>query len=243
MTTRSVLALLVFTIVSSGCRRVYEAPEQAGVKEERSSLAPVYGEALPADPLAERLCTVLHTLPAQRRARCQGQKNPGFLVTPECTRTLTAALAAKTVTLTVPAIERCEAAMEAAHESCDFTRTFGAPMPEACDGILGGTTARGDACRSSLECRPGDHCLGAGPMDPGVCSAPAPAGHLCGSAVDVLATHTRQRSSERVHPQCEGYCSRHRCTPFAAAGEACEASVQCGPGAACENSRCVRDRS
>ena len=140
-----------------------------------NSLRPVYDAKLAPDPLAQALCTALYTRPAVRRAECAGSKNPGFLVTPECTRTLTAALAGKAVRLEAAAVERCTIAMEEALQPCDWAKVpFGSPLPAACDGILSGSLALGATCRSSLECSAGLQCFGVGPMDPGRCTKPAP---------------------------------------------------------------------
>lgn len=206
---------------------------------QENSLRPVYDAKLAPDPLAQSLCTALYTRPAVRRAECAGSKNPGFLVTPECTRTLTAALAGKAVRLEAAAVERCAIAMEEALRPCDWAKVpFGSPLPEACDGILTGSLALGATCRSSLECSAGLQCFGVGPMDPGRCSRPAPVGTICGAAVDPLVVYARQDSAEVTHPACDGYCAHHRCTPFAKRGEPCAASLQCGPGLRCAEGRC-----
>ncbi len=204
-----------------------------------NTLRPVYDAKLPPDPLAEALCTVLYTRPAVRRAECSGSKNPGYLVTPECTRNVTAALAGRAVRIEAAAVEGCRVAMEQALSSCAWAKVpFGSPLPRACDGIVTGALGLGASCRSSLECGEGLQCFGVGPMDPGRCTKPAPVGTICGAAVDPLVVYARQDSAEVTHPACEGYCAHHRCTAFTAPGEQCGAQIQCGPARDCVEGRC-----
>ena len=194
---------------------------------------------LAADTRALALCEALHTLPVKRKAECLGAKSAGFMVTPMCVDTLTAALKVGKVQLESAAIERCATAMKAATEDCSFAKGFGTPLPSACDGLFTGSVAVGQACRSSMECEAGLQCFGVGPSDVGRCTAPAPTGSLCGSGVDALATYTRQTSVEKTRPACEGYCRLNRCQDFHARGAVCQADLQCGPGASCQRGVCA----
>lgn len=215
-----------------------EAPRDPLAERAQLEVKPVYAENVPADALAGRICAALHTLPAERRAQCEGRSYPGFLVTPECVRTLSAALAGGAVRLSEAAVTRCEAAAAAAHADCSFTAQLGARYVPECDRLIQGRLSLGQACRSSLECGEGLQCAGVGPADPGVCAKPFGPGQACGIAVDPLAVYTKQRSAEETHPVCEGYCSRHRCAAFSKRGEACASNVQCGPQASCVEGRC-----
>lgn len=194
---------------------------------------------LAPDTRAVALCEALHTLPVKRKAECLGAKSAGFMVTPMCVDTLTAALKVGKVQLEDAAIARCATAMAAATEDCGFARGFGTPLPAACDGLFSGSVPAGQACRSSMECEAGLQCFGVGPSDVGRCTAPAPTGSLCGSGVDALATYTRQTSVEKTRPACEGYCRLNRCQDFHARGAACQADLQCGPGASCQRGVCA----
>ncbi|MFO0723482.1 MAG: hypothetical protein U1E65_06865 [Myxococcota bacterium] len=216
---------------SKGIQTVGAGPERP--------LRPVYAENQAADPLAEELCTVLHTLPAKKRAACAGSQNPGFLVTPECTRNVSAALAGKAIRIEREAVHACRVAMESALQSCDFAKVpFGSPLPAACDHLVMGSLDDGAICRSSLECKDGLQCFGVGPMDAGRCRVPAPVGTICGAAVDPLVVYARQDSAEASHPACDGYCAHHRCTALVKPGEACSADVQCGPEKTCDHGKC-----
>ncbi len=191
------------------------------------------GTGMTPHPQAIALCEALHTQPVVKKAECVGAADPGFMVTPVCVETLTAALAIGKVSVSDAAITACADAMKAATADCTFAKGFGTPLPAACDGLFTGSVARGGVCRSSMECEAGLQCFGVGPSDLGRCTPPAPVGSLCGSGVDALATYTRQTSVEQTRPACDGYCRLNRCHSFHAAGEACQADMQCGPGATC----------
>lgn len=198
------------------------------------------GAGLPPDPRAVALCEALHTVPVVRKAECVGAGSAGFMITPMCVETLTAALALGKISLAESAVTACASAMKAATEDCGFAKDFGTPLPPACDGLFTGSIARGGVCRSSMECEAGMQCFGVGPSDLGRCTPPAPPGTLCGSGVDALATYTRQVSVERTRPACDGYCRLNRCQSFVAVGGECVADLQCGPGARCAAKKCAK---
>lgn len=239
-------SLLVLTLASAACTQsaptTDAAPVAAPDLAKDTALGPKtnYSSAgLASDTRAVSLCEALHTLPVKRKAECLGAKSAGFMVTPMCVDTLTAALKAGKVQLDSASIERCATAMKAATEDCGFAKGFGTPLPSACDGLFTGSVPAGQSCRSSMECEAGLQCFGVGPSDVGRCTAPAPTGSLCGSGVDALATYTRQVSVEKTRPACEGYCRLNRCQDFHTRGAACQADLQCGPGASCQRGVCA----
>lgn len=200
-------------------RDTSSTPSDATEGADRDEIRPVYGEASAKDPLATRLCAALHAEPNRRRAECEGRALPGFSAAPLCEQALSAAITSGAVEVAANRVASCEIAMREAVRDCGFTGTVGLPHVAACEGLLRGRREIGERCRSSLECPERAQCLGAGPVDEGVCAPPSPDGALCGTAVDVLAAYTRQRSAERDHPSCEGRCARHRCTALITAGD------------------------
>src|SRR5262249_54705581 len=139
----------------------------------------------------------------------------------ECVRTLSAALRAKAVTLEVEGVDACARAMAQAHEGCGWVGPFPPELPVACRGLVRGALEKGARCRSSLECRDGMRCSGAGPTAAGRCAPPRADGESCGTAVDTLATYTRDADLDARHPECQGHCARFRCAPRVTAGSAC----------------------
>jgi hypothetical protein len=109
------------------------------------------------------------------------------------------------------AAQQCVTAMRERYADCNFTAARSLPAVPACTQIWRGARADGESCRSSLECAHGQHCRGAGPLDAGVCAPPAPAGAICGTAVDPLAVYLP--TAERDHPECDGQCLNARCRP------------------------------
>src|SRR5687768_5167046 len=74
-------------------------PDSAAKEQEESDdVRPVYPvDDQPPVPLAVRLCTAIHELPAKRKAECcKGPAAP--TLSSECARTLSSALRAKSVT-------------------------------------------------------------------------------------------------------------------------------------------------
>jgi hypothetical protein len=217
-----------------------EAPASAPPLPRPPPIEPVYPATLDGapDPLAEQLCSALHTLPETRRAACCAAPAAVELAG-ECTRVLTLALRARAVRLDAADVDACAAAMARALDGCDWVGPFPVAPPAACAGIVRGAVAAGERCRSSLECAGGLRCRGAGPTQPGRCSAALDDGALCGLAVDTLASYTRQEAVDREHRECAGYCARHRCHRAVARGAACTLSSQCVDGDHCAAGRCA----
>ncbi len=245
----ALLSVLIATSVS--CKRETETkPEAKAVKPPKqgetdestaAKVRPVYsGKAKETPPMVTRLCKVLHALPKERKAQCCGKK-PGVIVTSECVRNLSGALASGSIKLQEKDVMACEAAMERAFSGCDWVGPFSRPLPEACTALIKGDKGEGTVCRSSLECQDGLRCHGVGPTDTGRCGKPRPAGSLCGTGVDALAVYTRQDRYEETHPACDrSYCDRTRCRPKLAQGAACRSSVQCQEGR-CASGKCVAE--
>lgn len=205
-----------------------------------TNVKPVYPSDAKADPLAERLCAALHTVPVTRRAECCNSK-PAVVLTSECVRNLSGALALKAVRLDEAKVAACEAAMQKDLEGCDWVGGLNREPPAACLGLVDGTLKQGEPCRSSLECGEGFRCLGSGPTDLGKCGPPLGPGRLCNTAVDTLATYTRQDDLELRHPACTGFCDRNRCYDLIATGGECKVNVHCGKGSRCKDGRCVAE--
>lgn len=193
----------------------------------------------PLDLRAERLCEALHVLPARRRAECC-QRPMGVVLSRPCAETLTAALQAKGVTLDAQAVDACAAAMAQAYQGCEWVGPSTPALPRACRGLLVGTLAEGATCRSSLECPQGLRCRGAGPTSAGVCDKPGEPGASCALSVDTLGAFVLDESGERDHPDCSGFCERHRCTAQLSLGAKCGFDAQCGPDRHCAAGTCVQ---
>jgi hypothetical protein len=112
-------------------------------------------------------------------------------------------------------------------------------LPARCRTLLHGAVARGGACSSSLECEGKLRCEGVGPTERGRCGPPGAAGVSCRMAVDPLASFVRDDRLDDEHPECDGWCERHRCVAFVAEGQACTGPAQCGPGRHCADRHCV----
>jgi hypothetical protein len=260
MRSRSVLAVLVAALapfaLTPGCHRD-DAPSPAGAGASASAsspdaaalasasggkgedeVRPVYpllkGEP---EPAARKLCAALHEVPARAKAACC-QGTSGSSLASLCEGVVTAALRAGAVTIEAEAIDRCAAAMDQAHQGCEWVTPLSSPVAPECEGLVRGRLAENDVCRSSLECADGLRCHGAGPTSTGRCGKPA-AGGSCNTGVDVLATYARQDGYDKAHPECTGVCSQHRCQPALALGEACKSSAACGPGVRCVAGHCA----
>jgi hypothetical protein len=220
------------TSASSTASAVRDPPS---TDDEVQSVYPLDSGA--PDPLAQRLCAALHDLPEQRRAECCSKK-PGVVFTGECVRMLTAAIHFKAVSLDAGDVDRCSAAMSEAYGGCEWVGPWPPETPAACAGIVHGVLATGARCRSSLECSEGLHCHGAGPTSAGVCGMPRDEGQACGTAVDSLATYTKQERTQRAHPACKGYCDHSRCAAPIPIGGACKSDDQCAD-ASCGSRTCA----
>ena len=204
---------------------------------EPSFPEPVYPRTNdPPDPLAQRLCDAIHTLPARRKADCCNGE-PSVTMVDECARTLSYALRSKAVTLDPADVDRCADAASKALDGCGWVTPLSAAVPPECSGIVKGAVKGGDRCRSSLECEGGLHCHGVAASDTGRCGRPRETGS-CSRGIDTLASHTRQSDVERSHPECAGHCNGRRCEADLAVGAACVTSVACGAGRLCIDKRC-----
>lgn len=226
-------------IAPSASNSAASAPIASVIPERGSDgIEPVYPKiAGPPEPLAEKLCAALHDVPAKRRADCCST-TPGFSSANECVRTLSHALRDKSVSLDAAAVDACVAAMNAAHEGCEWVGPTNVSLPSACEGIIRGNIEEKKSCRSSLECAGDLRCLGVGPTDTGVCRKAPPAGYPCALAVDTLAALTRQDALDLQHPECDGYCTQRRCRDFLALHDACKISKECGEGRVCLGGTC-----
>lgn len=205
------------------------------------NVKPVYPADTKPNPLAERLCKVLQTLPVERRRECC-KTNTGVILTSECVRNLSGALALDAVRVEESEIASCEAAMTKEYAGCEWVGGLGQATPSECLGIVHGKLSKGAQCRSSLECPEPLRCLGSGPTDLGRCGEPLSQGKLCNTAVDPLAAYTRQDDLEDRHPACQGFCDRNRCYDAVPIGGECKVNVHCGRGHRCKDNKCIEDR-
>lgn len=216
------------------------APAAAEPEETRGGedeIRPVYPLKVALQPLAQRFCEALHDLPLKRKAECCGAE-PGFSITSECVRTLSFAIQEKSVTIDPADIDRCVEALNKTYEGCAWVGPNPRSIPDACRGIIKGAVPNGGVCRSSLDCAVGMHCQGAGPTHLGACAPPLETRFACELSIDTLAAHTRQDNVEAQHPECTGYCTRHRCLDAAPLGGACKVSPECGPRRTCVSGKC-----
>ena len=252
MKTSPLFVLSSVLLLGVGCpRKDSGAPDAAGhVASASASTAasasasvdpdevrPVYPLDVATDPLAKKLCEALHDVQEDRRATCCKEAK-ALVLTGECVRNLSGALAAKAVTIDAAEVQKCAEAAAATYAGCDWVGPFPPKPPAACLGIVHGTVGAGATCRSSLECTGNMHCHGSGPTQGGRCTAGAPDGVLCNASVDVLIGYTRQTDAEQSHRECSGYCNLHNCATAMAAGAKCEVNVQCGAGSFCIGGKC-----
>jgi len=201
---------------------------------------PVYPLDVPEDPLARRLCDALRNTKEKQRASCCKRKfEPVPILTSECTRMLSGALAAKAVTIDVADVGKCEAALEKTYVGCDWVGPNPPSPPAECQGIVHGMLTAKTRCRSSLECKDTLHCRGVGPTDPGRCAEPGGDDSPCIGSVDPLAVYLSQTELEREHPECAGFCDLHRCKTRGVANTKCKSTMQCADGLVCTNEICV----
>jgi hypothetical protein len=245
-----ILAMLL-GILMAECRRTDKPASSEPAQEPQSdevagtasvpdaSIRPVYPrDPGPPDPVAQRLCDALHTLPQKRKSECCGTPPLSSLAT-ECVRLLTAALRDGAVTLNAQDVDRCVEEASRALEGCDWVTPLMPTTPAACRGIVVGQLEAGARCRSSLDCKDGLFCRGASPTTVGVCAVPGAAGATCGGPTDTLATYLGQVDYETRHPECDGFCRGGQCTEYIAVGGACSSDKQCAPGTHCASGRCV----
>jgi hypothetical protein len=240
--------VFVLALCAIGCPKREQAAQDAGAPgagdamlgeavESDDEIHPVYPvDAGPPDPLATRLCHVLHDVPEQKRAACCGAP-PAIVLTSECVRVVTAALRFKAIALDPAAIDACAAALDKALEGCEWPGPFPPALPPACQGIVKGTLAERARCRSSLECAGTLRCQGVGPTATGRCAPAAAEGERCGGSADPLVTFARQ--NDEAHPECAGWCNRTKCAAHVPVGGACTLSAACGSGRLCALGKCA----
>lgn len=241
---RSPILLLFFMAGSSGlgCKRTppkasaERTPTETGLADQ--DVHPVYDESGPTDPLAARLCDALHALPERKRAECC-QVPLGIILATPCTRTLSAAVRTKAIRLDEAAIANCESAFQHELQGCEWVGPLATELlPAACQGMVSGLLGTNTRCRSSLDCAVGLRCQGAGPTARGICAPPKRDGLACDLAVDTLASYTRQEI-DLLHPECQGFCDRHKCAPALVLGAACVSNFQCGRDRHCSQGHCA----
>lgn len=203
-----------------------------GGGEDVEPVYPIEANA-PPEPLAEKLCNALTTMPEQKRSACC-KTTPSIVITAECTRQLSAAIRHGALAVDVKDVDTCLAAYEKTLEGCDWVGPFPPGPPAACQGIFRGKLAAGQRCRSSLECAGELRCKDLGPTTPGRCS-PAGTGEetSCGGTVDSLATYTLQSDVDARHPECKERCIEHKCRAPVREGGACLISGDCQDGLQC----------
>jgi hypothetical protein len=199
------------------------------------------GSATPkeATALAERLCSVLHRVPAERVGACCGRPGGAFFYD-ECVAEVVASLKAGAASVDPVGVERCSNAMQRTLTGCDWVN-LGQPLaPVECQGLVEGRLEEGSVCRSSLECARNLHCAGAAPNRAGLCKPPQAAGATCGTHTDALAAYTLQRNLETERPFCAEFCSltTHRCEASPPAGTPCFAGANCAHGQTCIRGAC-----
>jgi hypothetical protein len=222
-----------------------QAPDPAATKPAVAAgndTQPVYPKLSgPPDARAVRLCAAVHGGALARRSECCHAPPSQAMsrVVAECERTLTAALAASAIAIDEAELGACEAEMKARLVGCAWIGPLPVAASPRCSAALRGRVQAGAACRSSLECEGQLRCDGVGPTDPGRCARAGTPGVACRMSVDPLASFVRDERVDVSHPECEGWCERHRCVPHVAEGQACTSPSQCGPGHRCAGRKCV----
>jgi len=168
MRTHLALAAIVCTLLVACHRKT--APPAAAPKAAPEEIRPVYDLHGPPQPIAERLCGILHESIERRHAACCDAR-PRTTFASLCVQALSTALRDGSVKIDAAAIDRCEAAVATTFAGCEWVAAFSPPLPAACQGLLTRTLPSGSECRSSFECVAGQHCFGAGPTDKGHCVA------------------------------------------------------------------------
>lgn len=224
-------------------------PAKDGVQEEipgPPDIRPVYTEAAAELPRARAVCDALYLAPERTAARCCGRaaaETNAQVLADRCARSLSAAVASGAAQLDETAATGCAEALAELHSQCDWVGLWQPDVPAACEGMVRGALAAGQSCRSSFECAQGLHCDGVGPTDRGTCAAAKPDGAPCAIAVDPLGSLLRVEADEVGHPECAGYCGRHRCRAAVAVGAACTRNEECGAGSHCAGDVCVAGRA
>lgn len=234
----SIIALTLITPAGRAVARSGEKTVEAERSQADESVQPVYPIKVKPHPRAEKLCGLLHDLPARRRGECCGRP-PGATLSSECVRMLSAAIRSGAVTLEERDLTTCVDAMEKAYAGCDWVGPNPPDPPASCAGIIHGMLVSGAICRSTLECAGGLRCFGVGPTATGVCGKPKRDGSPCGKVEDPLLLYARQESVEAERGECTGFCDRGRCRVASDPGAACTRNEPCGVGKRCAGGACV----
>lgn len=205
--------------------------------QRQGSTAPKQAVSKP-DPLAQRLCDAIHTLPVKRKSECCSGEGSSNLA-PLCAQRLSASIRRGSVRVDSSAIDRCTQEAGSELEGCGWVNPTLPPLPEACKGLVQGTLPAGARCASSIECADGLHCKGVTPEASGVCSSPSPARTSCDVPADNLSTLLRARDDAR-HFECQGRCVKGQCLPVVEAGGACVSSATCASGLNCIAGHCEK---
>ncbi len=222
------------TSLTSASASASAAPSLAS--NAAADIEPVYPRVAPTNATAERICKTLHQLPSQRVGECcEGKPSTAFLG--ECTRTLSYAIDSGALRVEDAAVTACEAAQDKALEGCAWVHSSLPPPPPECRSLLVGTLARGAACRSALECKEGDSCLGLSATTIGICGEPKSTTGMCQTGIDTLAAYTFA-DLEKNHPDCKGICDKLRCRDLTPIGSACVTHPECGATNHCEAGTC-----
>lgn len=225
---RSILCAVV-ALTAQATHAGTSATQAQGSKAPREAAAK-------ADPLAQRLCDALHTLPVKRKSECCAGEGSSNLA-PLCAQGLSAAIRRGSVRLDVAGIDRCTQETRSELEGCGWVNPTLPPLPQACNGLVQGHLLAGARCESSVECADGLHCKGVSPVASGVCSTASAARTSCDVPADNLSTLLRARNDPR-HPECQGRCVKGECLPVVEAGGACVSSSGCVSGLNCIAGHC-----
>lgn len=231
--------MLLVIAVSIGCKKTPPPPPPPPAEvptEANEGIVPVYPKAA-VDARATSVCEAMHALPAQRKGECcKAPASDASALVNTCVETLSGALATNDVKL--DNADACINARKKQLEGCGWVGPLLPPLPQECNAMLTGVSAELARCRSSVECKEGLRCLGAGPLDAGRCAKPAPIGGRCGS-VDALSVVIAQSIIDEKHPQCaSGVCALGRCQAAKKTGEECRSSLECGVENHCDGT-CV----
>lgn len=205
-------------------------PDASSDDDEVRPVYPALGDA-GTSAVAVALCQAVSERVEQRRAECCGGPAP-VVLTSECVRMTSAAIASGATKVDPGAVAACRAAVDTAYAGCDWVGPFSPGLPDACKGLFAGTLEKGARCRSSLECKAGLRCQGAGPTTAGKCEGGKADGEPCGSAVDALATVARQAVDE-AHPECQKACVARKCGDLVADEAPCTTTAECRSGSVC----------
>lgn len=186
---------------------------------------------------AEKLCDVLHALPAQRKQACCQVSTTSLSAI--CTDELLASMRRGSTRVDTRSVERCADASAKSLQGCDWVGPLQPALPAVCASLIEGSAVAGSQCHSSLECADGLYCRGLSPLSPGVCGVPAKVGARCEFPADNLVAYARA-GDDRRHPSCDGVCLRGQCLALADVGGSCRSTANCAAGLSCDDGRCAQ---